>query len=111
MSVFGSSVAAAVRPNCDSDSSFWFDAGDQSGDRHMTGSLAEKTCILCRGGIPPLTREDAQRFQTRAPNWELGDDARRIERAFRFHNFVSLPVRPNLTFQYAQGSKIECRIA
>jgi hypothetical protein len=26
MSVFGSSVAAAVRPNCDSDSSFWFDA-------------------------------------------------------------------------------------
>ena len=27
----------------------------------MTETLAEKTCTPCRGGIPPLTRDEAQR--------------------------------------------------
>ncbi|HET7255393.1 MAG TPA: 4a-hydroxytetrahydrobiopterin dehydratase [Xanthobacteraceae bacterium] len=27
------------------------------------------------------------RFQAQAPDWELRDDARRIERIFRFRNF------------------------
>ena len=31
----------------------------------MAEMLAEKTCTPCRGGIPPLTREEAQRFQAR----------------------------------------------
>ena len=54
----------------------------------MTEMLAEKKCTPCRGGIPPpLTRDEAQRFQAQAPNWELGDDAHRIERTFRFRNF------------------------
>jgi 4a-hydroxytetrahydrobiopterin dehydratase len=43
----------------------------------MTETLAEKTCTPCRGGIPPLTRDEAQRFQAQAPNWELADDAHR----------------------------------
>jgi len=54
----------------------------------MTATLAEKTCAPCRGGIPPLTRDEAQRFQAQVPDWELGDDARRIERTFRFRNFL-----------------------
>jgi 4a-hydroxytetrahydrobiopterin dehydratase len=53
----------------------------------MTESLAEKTCTPCRGGFPPLPREEALRFQAQAPDWELRDDARRIERTFRFRNF------------------------
>ncbi len=53
----------------------------------MTESLASKTCTPCRGGIPPLTREDAERFQPQAPDWRLVDDAHRIERSFRFRNF------------------------
>ena len=53
----------------------------------MPESLAEKTCTPCRGGIPPLTRDEAQRLRQQAPDWELRDDARRIERAFRFRNF------------------------
>ena len=54
----------------------------------MTATLAEKTCTPCRGGIPPLTRDEAQRLQTQAPNWEFADDTRRIERTFRFLNFL-----------------------
>ena len=46
----------------------------------MTESLAEKTCTPCRGGVPPLPRDEALRFQAQAPDWELRDDARRIER-------------------------------
>ena len=53
----------------------------------MTETLAEKTCTPCRGGIPPLTRDAAQRLQAQAPNWQLADDAHRIERMFRFRNF------------------------
>ena len=53
----------------------------------MTETLAEKTCTPCRGGVPPLTRDEAQRFQAQAPDWELADDAHRIERTFRFRNF------------------------
>ena len=50
----------------------------------MTEALAEKTCTPCRGGVPPLGRDEALRFQAQAPDWELRDDARRIERTFRF---------------------------
>ena len=28
----------------------------------MTETLAEKTCTPCRGGIPPLTRDEALRI-------------------------------------------------
>ena len=53
----------------------------------MMDNLAEKTCTPCRGGIPPLTQEDAERLHVQVPDWELRDDAHRIERSFRFANF------------------------
>ena len=53
----------------------------------MTETLAEKTCTPCRGGIPPFTREEAERFRAQASDWELRDDAHRLERTFRFRNF------------------------
>lgn len=53
----------------------------------MTTSLAEKTCTPCRGGVPPLSREEAERLQAQAPDWALVDDAHRIEHTFRFRNF------------------------
>jgi 4a-hydroxytetrahydrobiopterin dehydratase len=28
----------------------------------MASDLAEKTCVPCRGGIPPLTLEEAERY-------------------------------------------------
>ena len=53
----------------------------------MMDNLAEKTCTPCRGGIPPLTQEEAERLHVQVPDWELRDDAHRIERSFRFANF------------------------
>src|SRR3981189_2361578 len=50
----------------------------------MTEALASKTCTPCRGGIPLLTREQAELFHAQAPDWQLAEEARRIERSFRF---------------------------
>jgi 4a-hydroxytetrahydrobiopterin dehydratase len=53
----------------------------------METTLAEKTCTPCRGGIPPLTPEEAATYHAQTPEWTLADDARRIERTYRFKNF------------------------
>jgi 4a-hydroxytetrahydrobiopterin dehydratase len=53
----------------------------------MTEALTAKTCTPCRGGVPPLTVEEARRYLTHAPGWSLLDDGRRIERKFRFGDF------------------------
>jgi 4a-hydroxytetrahydrobiopterin dehydratase len=50
----------------------------------MTEALVSKTCTPCRGGVPPLTREQAQLFHARAPDWQLSEEA---HRGFRFRNF------------------------
>ena len=39
----------------------------------MTEALASKTCTPCRGGIPPLTREQAELFHAQAPDWQLAE--------------------------------------
>jgi 4a-hydroxytetrahydrobiopterin dehydratase len=38
-------------------------------------------------GIPPLTPEEAERFRQQVSQWELRDDAKRIERTLKFRNF------------------------
>jgi 4a-hydroxytetrahydrobiopterin dehydratase len=53
----------------------------------MTTALAQKTCTPCRGGIPPLTREEAGQLRLQAPEWSLLDEGKRIERKFRFAGF------------------------
>ncbi len=53
----------------------------------MANALAEKTCTPCRGGVPPLTPEEAEGYRAQAPDWTLMDGATRIERRFRFKDF------------------------
>lgn len=53
----------------------------------MESALAQKSCTPCRGGVEPLTRGEAERLRTQAPDWTLLDDGRKIERTFRFGNF------------------------
>jgi 4a-hydroxytetrahydrobiopterin dehydratase len=64
--------------------------------------LAIKTCTPCRGGIPPLTREEAERYRAEIPDWNLLDDATRIERRFEFGNF-----RESLAFVERVGELAE----
>jgi 4a-hydroxytetrahydrobiopterin dehydratase len=53
----------------------------------MASALAEKTCTPCRGGIPPLSRAEAEYLHEQAPDWTLLDQATRLERTYRFKNF------------------------
>lgn len=53
----------------------------------MSENLCDLTCTPCRGGIPPLTRTQAETYLVQAPAWELLDNGRRIERSFKFANF------------------------
>ena len=68
----------------------------------MTEGLASKSCTPCRGEIPPLTRKQAALFHAQVPDWQLAEEAHRIERSFRFRNF-----REALTFVQEIGELAE----
>ncbi|MGH6922097.1 MAG: 4a-hydroxytetrahydrobiopterin dehydratase [Geminicoccaceae bacterium] len=52
----------------------------------MTG-LTEKTCVPCRGGVPPLAEDDAESLLAQTPGWALREQGRQIERTFKLKNF------------------------
>lgn len=54
----------------------------------MGDTLVGKTCTPCKGGIPPLTSEEAERLHAQVPQWDLRDGVKRIERTFKFRNFA-----------------------
>ena len=64
--------------------------------------LANRECIPCRGGVPPLTAQEAANLRGQAPEWALMNDAHRIERTFRFRDF-----REALTFVQKVGELAE----
>jgi len=53
----------------------------------MTDALAGKTCTPCKGGVPPLTVQEVERLQGQVPQWDVRDEAHRMERRFKFGNF------------------------
>ena len=52
-----------------------------------TPQLCDLKCAPCRGGIPPLTREEIAPLLAQVPEWNLSGDARSISRAWAFKNF------------------------
>jgi 4a-hydroxytetrahydrobiopterin dehydratase len=51
-------------------------------------SLADQKCIPCRGGVPPLPRDEAERLLGELDrDWKL-DDSGHLERALSFGNFA-----------------------
>ena len=54
----------------------------------MADDLVQKTCTPCRGGIPPLSREQAAEYLSQVPSWELADEATRLHRTFKVKNFA-----------------------
>lgn len=53
----------------------------------MTATLLEKSCTPCRGGVPPLSPEEAANYLSETPDWVLLDGGSRIERTYKFKNF------------------------
>ena len=48
--------------------------------------MAEKHCVPCRGGVPPLKGEELAKFAAQVPGWQVVDE-HHIEREFAFPNF------------------------
>ncbi|MBI1823752.1 MAG: 4a-hydroxytetrahydrobiopterin dehydratase [Nitrospirae bacterium] len=51
--------------------------------------LNTKKCVPCRGGIPPLKQEEAEKLLLEIPDWVLKKEPDRIERKFYFSDFAS----------------------
>jgi len=49
-------------------------------------ALADKTCVPCRGGVPPLAGEELKQLAQQLPHWKVVD-AHHITRAFAFPDF------------------------
>ena len=50
--------------------------------------LASKTCVPCRGGVPPMDAREAERYLAQVEGWGLHDH-RRISRTFVFPDFAA----------------------
>lgn len=53
----------------------------------MTSELTGKICTPCRGGIPPMTPNEANQYIGQTPGWALLSESTRIERTFKFDDF------------------------
>ncbi len=48
--------------------------------------LADKTCVPCRGGTPPVAGKDLAELARQVPEWEVVEE-HHLRREFRFGNF------------------------
>ena len=66
------------------------------------GTLASRTCVPCRGGVPPLPAEAAGTLLKELNGeWRIAE-GKRLEREFRFKNF-----RRAMSFTQAVGAVAE----
>ena len=52
----------------------------------MSENLADKKCVPCRGGVPPLKGSDLERLHQVVPQWTVKDE-HDLRREFRFPDF------------------------
>ncbi|HEX6503941.1 MAG TPA: 4a-hydroxytetrahydrobiopterin dehydratase [Terriglobales bacterium] len=63
--------------------------------------LAEKTCVPCRGGVPPLKGQELAKIRLQVPKWNVSDE-HHLTREFKFPDF-----RTALTFVNRVGELAE----
>lgn len=66
-------------------------------------SLSDKTCVPCQGGIPPLSRIQAEVMIKQTPDWSLNDEATRLERDFSFDDFAGAQTFVNMVGDLAEA--------
>lgn len=53
----------------------------------MSADLADRTCVPCKGGEPPLTREQYAPLLAQLDDWTVEDDVKLVKR-YKFRNFA-----------------------
>ncbi len=51
--------------------------------------LRTKKCVPCEGGVPPVSRDNAERLLRDLPGWTLSEDGIRIRREWVVTNFMA----------------------
>jgi 4a-hydroxytetrahydrobiopterin dehydratase len=51
-------------------------------------SLADKTCVPCKGGVPPLEAETIEFLLGQLDGWDCVD-SRKLSKSYRFADFVA----------------------
>ena len=59
--------------------------------------LASRSCTACRGDVAPLSQAAAGLLAAQVPEWRLLDEARRIERRFKFKTYAA-------AFRFVRGA-------
>lgn len=49
-------------------------------------SLADKKCVPCMGGVPPLAGEELRKLSAQVPDWKVVDE-HHLEKTFLFPDF------------------------
>lgn len=57
----------------------------------MDKKLSKMKCSACRGDEPPLTEVEIEEMMAQVPDWEVleEDGIKRLQRTFKFKNFVA----------------------
>jgi 4a-hydroxytetrahydrobiopterin dehydratase len=61
--------------------------GGQTGREPGATALADRRCVPCQGGTPPLTRDEIAPLVAQLDGWRVVED-RMLVKVFRFKNFV-----------------------
>jgi 4a-hydroxytetrahydrobiopterin dehydratase len=66
--------------------------------------LTQLKCIACRKGEPTVTQEEIAEFRPQVPDWEIleVDGVKRLEKVFKFDNFVHALAFTNKIGQLAE---------
>jgi 4a-hydroxytetrahydrobiopterin dehydratase len=65
--------------------------------------LAQKKCVACEGGMPPLNRIEAEVLLKQVAGWTLSGDARWLSKEFKFKNFKEAMVFANTITDIAES--------
>lgn len=49
--------------------------------------LTLKHCVPCEGGVPPLTKAEAETYLHEVPGWAPSDDGKWVSKEWRFGDF------------------------
>ena len=67
----------------------------------MSTDLSEKKCVPCRGGVPPLPKEEQERLIQEVEGWSFNASGH-LEKSYTFDGF-----RPGLEFVKRVGEMAE----
>ncbi len=72
------------------------------GESSKVSELAQKSCVPCTGGVPPVQGEELARLSEQVPDWDVAA-GHHLEREFVFPDFMRALAFTNLVGELAEG--------